>query len=266
MGFFIVLKAEVVRSWTIMRRYWFATLTSIIVGYSMMVGMIFVFFQSPDAIRDYLGETLDKVIGFLIGIFGFSIVGLFTQGLQGMARTGELEQVCMSPHGLIVNFLARSFVSSVMSILSSALMVYLVAATFDGKLYFAFIPTVTVLFLTYINLMGFGFMSGGLVLIFKQVGQLAMIVRLGLIGVAMTASAAVYDQGLLLQAFLHLLPITDAAICLKLLLLEGRGYGVFAHPSFYFLIGNCVLWTAIGFTAFRYMENWSRDKGTLGAY
>jgi hypothetical protein len=41
---------------------------------------------------------------------------------------------------------------------------------------------------------------------------------------------------------------------------------VFSHLSFYFLGFSCVFWTLIGISCFKVMENWSRSKGTLGAY
>jgi hypothetical protein len=44
---------------------------------------------------------------------------MFTQGLQGMATSGVLEQLCMSPHGLITNFLRQVLVASVSTIISS---------------------------------------------------------------------------------------------------------------------------------------------------
>ncbi len=34
----------------------------------------------------------------------------------------------------------------------------------------------------------------------------------------------------------------------------------------YFLIANAAFWTVVGITCFRAMEDWSRSKGTLGAY
>jgi len=84
---------------------------------------------------------------------------------------------------------------------------------------------------------------------------------------------------LIIQIPAHMLPITDAAICLKYVLIEGQQKAVetagglvmqtesvFWHPSFYFLLLNCVLWTFVGITCFRIMENHSRNKGTLGAY
>jgi hypothetical protein len=41
---------------------------------------------------------------------------------------------------------------------------------------------------------------------------------------------------------------------------------VFQHPSLYFLVGSCIFWTIVGLACFKLMENWSRRKGTLGAY
>lgn len=284
MGFFLVLKAELVRSWIIMRRYWFATLTGIIMGYGTLMMLIFAFMSNSDKMEEFADNTVGKVLGFIIGLFAFGIVGMFSQGLSNMSRTGELEQLYMSPHGLITNFMARSFVGSITTILTSTVLLTMIAVTVKGKLHPDPIPTIVILSLTYINLIGFGFMVGGLVLIFKQTGQLAIMVRLLLMGVAITASEVIetWRGGMLnvVRWLAHLLPITDAAICLKYVLIRNQmmeienaagelvveHLSVFQHTSFYFLILNCVIWTTIGLICFRFMEDWARDKGTLGAY
>ena len=78
----------------------------------------------------------------------------------------------------------------------------------------------------------------------------------------------------------HLLPVTDAAISLKYVLVKNQMLevtnaagetvlqhaSVYSRPSFFFLIVGCALWTTIGISCFKLMENWSRNKGTLGAY
>jgi hypothetical protein len=313
MGFFLVLKAELVRSFIIMRRYWFATLTGLLVGYGFLILLILAFLYNQDAVVAHAEAMAQKaasgVLGFVIGMFGFGIVGMFSQGLQGMARTGELEQVCMSPHGLITNFMARSFVSAVTSILSSAIILFLVARTIQGKLHADFGPTLTLLALTYLNLLGFGFMVGGLVLVFKQTGQIAILLRLALLGLAVVAGPGMSEWPWPARAAAHVLPITDASVCLKHTLIEGQQtpvkddagrkvvkeyvpvldangepivdeegmpqtapvyetkfQSVYKMQSFYFLIINSIVWTLLGITCFHYLEDWSRDKGTLGAY
>jgi len=199
-------------------------------------------------------------------------VGLFSQGLQGMAQTGVLEQLCMSPHGLITNFLARTAVGSVTTILSSSVMVWLVTVTVGGRLHFEAIPVFVLLALTFVNLLGFGFMVGGLVLVFKQVGQLAILIRMALFALAIFAREDMLKQGWLVAGVMHALPVTDAAICLKYVLVQDQGRlagdyaSVFIHPSFYWLIASCVIWTTLGLACFKVMEDWSRSKGTLGAY
>lgn len=284
MGFFLVLKAELVRGWIIMRRYWFATLTGIIMGYGTLMMLIIAFMSNSDQMQDFADNTVGKVLGFIIGLFAFGIVGMFSQGLSNMSRTGELEQLYMSPHGLITNFMARSFVGSITTILSSTILLTMIALTVKGRLHPDPIPTIALLSLTYVNLIGFGFMVGGLVLIFKQTGQLAIMIRLLLMGVAIVASDVIetWRGGMLgvVRWLAHLLPITDAAICLKYVLIRNQmvevensageivleHFSVFQHSSFYFLILNCVIWTTIGLVCFRLMEDWARDKGTLGAY
>jgi ABC-type polysaccharide/polyol phosphate export permease len=313
MGFFLVMKAEIVRSWIIMRRYWFRTLTGIIVGYGMLMILIVGFMSkgcqpqdTPPASRQETVAASDNgaagedntqalppgsditsslvsdpskateyVLGFIIGLFAFGIVGLFTQGLQEMARTGVLEQLCLSPHGLVTNFLARSVVGGVNSIVSSAIMLMLVAWSLQGALYWDPVTVPLLLVLTFTNLLGFGFMVGGLVLVFKQTGQVAIIMRLVLMGLALFATEEMLQGSRAMALFLHILPVTDAAICLKYVLIQGQHLAatgefvsVYQHPShaFWWLLVNCVLWTGIGIVCFKVMENYSRHKGTLGAY
>lgn len=126
--------------------------------------------------------------------------------------------------------------------------------------------------LTFLNLLGFGLMVGGLVLVFKQVGQLAIIMRMVLFGLAIFAREEVIERSnFLLAGLMHLLPITDGAICIKYVLLKGQMQGdelvpVYFHPSFFFLVLNCFIWITIGVLCFKFMENYSRHKGTLGTY
>jgi len=274
-SFFLVMKAELVRTWIVMRRYWFRTLTGMAISYGMLLVLVLGFMQSRESVGEEVSNRLGDatsatnfILGFIIGMFAFSIVGMFSSGLQGMARTGVLEQLCMSPHGLVVNFLARSFVAAVSLMISSSVLVYLLTSTpqVGGTLHFSALPTMALLFLTFVNLLGFGFMIGGLTLVFKEIGQIALILRMVLFGLAIFAKEELYEQGVVLSVIMHALPITDAAICLKAVLVKGVGMDVFAHPSFYFLLVSCGVWMVTGILCFRYMENWSRYKGTLGAY
>ncbi len=286
MSFFLVMKAEIVRSFIIMRRYWFRTLTGMFIGYGMLMVLIAGFIYSRPEMEEGLNRFDDPtaatnfVLGFIIGMFAFGVVGMFTQGLQGMAATGVLEQLCMSPHGLAVNFMAQTVVGAVTSIISSGIMVFAVTWSVGGMLHWDTIPILVLLTLTFFNLVGFGFMVGGLVLVFKQVGQVAIILRMGLFALAVFAREEILDQPWPLALMLHLLPITDATICLKYVLIKNQTMTVmgpdgetielfrslFLYPPFYWLIASCVLWTFIGLTVFRFMEDYSRSKGTLGSY
>ena len=300
MGFLLVLKAEVVRTMIISRRYWFATVTALFVACIMFTGMFYGFLAGIGLGAGMAGIAIERALGLIIGIFAFSMVGMFSTGLAGMARSGELEQVYMSPHGLITNFMARSTVSTILSIVTWTLILSFMSASFtraganaapadnstvqaaapqtqnpktaaapvtgDGKLHADPLPVAVLFFLTYFSMTGFGFMIGGLVLVFKQVGQIAVLLRFAMIAVAWTASDALYDQRPAVQWIAHTIPVTDAAICLKLVLLKGIGNGVFTHTSFFCLIANVAIWTPIGLACFKTMENWARSKGTLGAF
>jgi ABC-2 type transport system permease protein len=278
MGFFLVMKAELVRTFIIMRRYWFRTITGMIIGYSMLLMLVLGVMSNRGAIENMTRgqDAVNWTLGLMIGAFAFGIVGMFTQGLQDLSQSGQLEQLCMSPHGLVTNFMARSVVSSVSNILTQALMVWLIAKTVKGTLHADLAPTIVLLALTYFNLIGFGFMFGGLALVFKQTGQIATIIRLGLFGIPILASEKIEQLPMLIRFCAHIVPVTDATICMKYVLIQGQMIAVdggekvfrsvFLHPSFFWLIVNCLAWTIAGIICFKAMENWSRNKGTLGAY
>lgn len=272
MGFFLVLKAEFIRGLIIMRRYWFATMIGILMTYGILIGGILSL--SKRGVESKIGSLVTNpekaggwALGFVIGTFAFGIVGMFTQRLRGMARTGQLEQVCMSPHGLVTNFMARTVVSAITSMISLAIIFTMVSMTVGSKVHIDIVATSILLVLTYIDLIGFGFMCGGLVLVFKQTGQLAMLVRMALLALAVGASENIHNWLPVVRWIAHILPVTDAAICLKYVLIEGQSSGPFyQHPSFFILVINSLAWTSIGIILFKTMENWSRDKGTLGVY
>ncbi|NLV45148.1 MAG: ABC transporter permease [Candidatus Hydrogenedentes bacterium] len=287
MSFFRVMKAELVRSFIIMRRYWFRTITGMVIGYGMLMVLVAGFIYSRPGVENAMDRFKDNpmgatnfVLGFIIGMFAFGVVGMFTQGLQSMATTGVLEQLCMSPHGLAVNFMAQTMVGSVTSIISSGIMVYAVTWSVNGMLYWDTVPILVLLVLTFFNLVGFGFMVGGLVLVFKQVGQVAILVRMGLFALAIFAREEMLHQPFPLPFLLHMLPITDATIALKYVLISNQMVetttetgekimefsSVFVHPCFYWLLVSCVFWTVVGLTIFRILEDYSRSKGTLGSY
>jgi hypothetical protein len=97
--------------------------------------------------------------------------------------------------------------------------------------------------------------------------------RMALLAIAMLSSEALLEgKGAAFAALMHALPVTDASICLKYVLIDGQisaageRVSVFAHSSFYYLILNGTVWTALGMVCFKFMENWSRAKGTLGTY
>ena len=289
MSFLLVVKAELVRSFIIMRRYWFATLTSMIVGYGMLLGLIVGFMSRREemvgAVQNRFGvdpeQAVNAALGLIIGMFAFGIVGLFSQGLQALARSGQLEQLCLSPHGLVTNFLGRSMVGAVSSVVTSSVLLLLISQTVQGTVHLRPFETVVLLVLTYFDLIGFGFMVGGLVLLFKQTGQVAVIVRMALLALAVTVSDTIDTGYKILDWLAHAAPITDAAICFKHVLVrnsmveipgaEGAEpileyVSLFAFGPFYFLVLNSIFWTIVGITVFRIMENYSRDKGTLGTY
>ena len=275
MGFFLVMKAELVRSWIITRRYWFRTIIGMAIGYGMLMVLI------AGVLNGGVGgdwktdpeKATNFALGFIIGMFAFGILGAYTQGLQAMAQSGILEQLCLSPHGLVTNFLARTVVGAVWTIISSAALVWLVAYSVGGTLHYDLVAVLVIMALTFTNLLGFGFLVGGLVLIFKQVGQLAMVLRMVMFGLAvMVNEDTLYGSNIFFQGLMHVLPVTDASVVFKYVLIKGQinasgeFVSVFMHPSFYFLLVSCGIWMTTGITLFKAMENYSRSKGTLGSF
>ncbi|HPU96735.1 MAG TPA: hypothetical protein PLO53_02145, partial [Candidatus Hydrogenedentes bacterium] len=58
-GFFLVMKAELIRAFIVMRRYWFRTLTGLIIGYGMLMVLIAGFIYSRPMVQEGLSRLDD---------------------------------------------------------------------------------------------------------------------------------------------------------------------------------------------------------------
>ena len=59
MSFLLVMKAEIVRSFIIMRRYWFRTITGMVIGYGMLMVLIAGFIYSRPGVEENLNKFDD---------------------------------------------------------------------------------------------------------------------------------------------------------------------------------------------------------------
>jgi ABC-2 type transport system permease protein len=117
-----------------------------------------------------------------------------------------------------------------------------------------------------VGLTGFGFMLGGVTLVFKQVTQLGNLAEnfiMYLSGVLIPVA----NMPELLGAFAKTLPTTQGIIVLGNVVLEGQSLGsAWADGSLGLLIVHSSIYLALGWVVFKWSEKLARRQGSLGQY
>jgi len=271
-GFLLTLKAELVLYFIYAKRYIFATLFQAVLAYFVIV----YFLLNQDLFGSGNGsEQGTKLVGFLMWMFASQAIGLFTGQIRSAAETGVLEQLCLSPHGLVTIFCARAVGVTSFQFLYVGILYTLVTRTQEIPVNLAPASVALVLVMTLVGLYGVGFILGGLSLMFKRIGQVAILLRIFLLFVVFSPN--VFDPGYTGQLLpfkipLSFVPLYPGTSMLKLLMApDGTGAAtslleLAKSGELWLLVINSGLWFAIGVGIFKLCENVSRDRGGLGTY
>lgn len=233
-----------------------------------LLGMVMVF----TGIMFFVGQgefeqaTLaSSLLGFIITFYAMETISNMSYALTAEAQAGTLEQIYMSPAPSNLVILGRSLSSFISATLQLLIVATLLLILFQINLPFRW-EIVPILFITLLGFLGFGYMIGGITLIFKQVGPSAEILRSLLLFINGTFLPVAYmPTGL--KTFAQLLPSTQGILVMRRVALDGASLAdVWADGSLVFLIVHSGLFLIFGLFIFGYCEGVARRQGTLGQY
>ncbi len=258
MNIAVLYGASFRRSLIEFRRYIFDTFSGIVTVYGFFL-IIFLGARIFGGDQPGFGRTLEGVV-VSYGVWALTIFALsgLTFEMTQEAQLGTLEQLGMSPFGLVNVLLARVFSSLGVQFFVWAILLTLMMATTGRWLNIDVVSVVPLLLLTLIGVIGVGFVLAGLAVVFKRVQNALQIYQVLLLGLVV---APVDDV-----SFVKYLPVAWGSELLRRVMVGGRS--VFDMPlgDLLFLIANTTLYFACGIAAFKGFERVARERGLLGHY
>lgn len=254
----IVLKAMTKRNFLFIWRYPFNLVAEVI---SLLLIFYVIFFGAQALVggNSAFGTTLEGVVmGFMLWTFLLIAYGDLAWTFVQEAQQGTLEQLYMSPLGFLWVAFSNVIGWLLINFAITFGMLLVMMATTGRWLHLDVASVIPLMLLTVWAVYGFGFLMGGLALVFKQVQgalQILQFVWLGLI-------AAPLDQFPLLKYA----PVSWGTHLLGRVMIGGES--IFNLPSndLLFLVLNSAFYFALGLLGFKLFERVARDRGLLGHY
>lgn len=262
-----LLQAEFIRTLILRWRYPLELFTGLTVMYLIFLGLFL-------GARSLVGETKSFelslsgfIVSYLMWFFAISALSRLTYSIEVESSQGVLEQIYLNyPRYLLLQYV-RGFVDFIEGLIFIAVLLGLILLTTQKALLMDWGnagPVALVVILTVIGLQGFGFLFGGLALLFKRIGQVGGVLQFGFFLLAYLPVERMSTAG---QHLLYSLPLTQGIRLLKLALVEGRP--ILAAVNLGMLSGlvvNSLCYLLIGSAFFLLCEKKAKIDGRLGQY
>jgi ABC-2 type transport system permease protein len=232
----------------------------------LTLGFIFfivVFFMGGGKLDpDRIASSL---VGYLVWMYVAAALGDLTYGLRGEISAGTLEQLAMSPIPIGILLIGRVIANLLITSVQVILMGFIVLSLIHVRI---FIPlsAVLALLITFIGVLGFGYIIAGMMLLFKQVEALNNLFNNALAffnGAFLPVSA----MPAWMASISVLLPSTLGIIVIRSITLEGKTLlETWNNGNLVALIINSVLYLLIGLGIYTLCERVAKNRGSLGQY
>jgi ABC-2 type transport system permease protein len=254
----VLYEAWLRRNFIEVRRYYFDSLSGLLTIYAFFV-VLFVGARLFGGGNPGFGETLSGMV-VSYGVWAMTMFALqsLTFELTQEAQMGTLEQLSMSPFGLVSVLVARVFTNIVVYFGMYVCLLVVMMATTGKWLNLNPISTLPVLLVTLVGIVGVGFVLAGLAIVFKRVQNALQIYQALLIGLIIAPIDRV--------PALKYIPLAWGSDLLRDAMV--RDVSIFDRPigDLVFLAVNSVFYFFAGIAVFKLFERAARERGLLGHY
>ena len=241
-----------------LRRYAFDMLSGMVSIYGFFV-VIFFGARLFGGVRPGIGETLEGVVvSYAVWAFTMLALGALTFELTQEAQQGTLEQLGMSPFGLISVLVARVFTSLVVYFVIWSAMLVLMMATSGKWLNIDVVSLLPLLVVTMLSVVGIGFVLGGLSIVFKRIQNALNVYQVLIIGLVIIPPDEV--------AVVKYLPLSWGTHLIQRVMVHDASIFEMAAGDLVFLVAVSLFYFLGGLAVFRLFERAARERGLLGHY
>ena len=205
------------------------------------------------------GETLPSiVVGFVVFfliVFGYSSLSGW---MTNEATLGTLEQVAMSPHGILSVLLTEYVALMVVQVVLVGSLLLAAEATSGQWLNLDVATLLPLVLLLLLQLLGISLMLAGAALVFKRIAAFANLIQFGFLALIATP-VGVYP-------WLKVMPLSLANELIRETTVRGLSLSQLARGDILLLAGLAIGYFAVGVVVFRRAESVARDRGVIGVY
>jgi ABC-2 type transport system permease protein len=257
MSWLNVLVANVRKVWILLLRYLPNTVSEIITFYAIFL-MFFLgvrFIGNPEQMGENSAYVIVSMFLWFLSLTAMQGIGW---ELTNEATSGTLEQLYMSPVPAWIILLSRMIGSVLVNVIIMAIVLFLSMLTAGRWLTFDVFTLVPLFIPLLIAMLGVGFMTAGLSLLYKQINALLQI--------AQFAFFALVSVPVALSPWLEFLPVVRGSSMVREAMTEGKHLLDFAATDWLFLLANAALYFVVGVFIYKLAERRAMTRGLLGKY
>ncbi|KMQ50358.1 ABC transporter, permease protein [Chitinispirillum alkaliphilum] len=246
--------AELTRFFVEIKRYYFETLSGLIVFYLIFISMFYGIrsFGGADFGTDRLDVLIAGYIMWTVAVMGFQVV---SNSIYEETQRGTLEQIFLCSLGVEMPLILSTVIHTFFAVMISTLMLFLTMLTTGRWLYIDPTGILGVLALSLPSLWGIGLIIGSLTIVYKKIASLLQIFIFLLIAIV-----AVNAYPLNLFTFL---PFASGATTIRLIMTQQVNFSVSWYLTI-FVINYAYLFA--GIVVFKMIEKSARRKNLLSQY
>ena len=241
-----------------LRRYWFDTFFQL-AGIFLLFTLLFWGARGIGGadIRD--GDTLPAIVaGFVVLWLVLGAYFTMSQWMTQEATLGTLEQLALSPFGLL-NVLLAEFVASLGYQMLMVVVTLFAAQAVTGEwLHLDVVTLLPLVVLLLVQILGLSLMVGGAAIVFKRVASMANLLQFVFLA---TVSLPIEDN-----PWLRAMPIALANHLIRQSTVNRRSLSELDGGDLIQLVAVAVLYLVVGSLVFLRLERIARDRGVIGAH
>ena len=260
-----LLFAEIKRSFIMAIRYPIQDISRMATLYVTFMGVYY--FSHGTSLQLASPEKASAiVVAFLMWVYSLVAIGDLSNDISEECQTGTLEQLYTSPLNIPLLWIARAFGN--FSIHTGRVMIFfaLIIISTGINLKVNIIQLLPVFILTMIGLYGFGFILGGLTLIYKK--TVPVINVLHFVFLFFSGAVAPLDHfPYALRLMAETLPLTQGIkVSNAMIASKGLALDYLVSSQTYVLTLNALFYLIMGIGTYQLMECIARKRGLLGQF
>jgi ABC-2 type transport system permease protein len=241
-----------------LRRYWFDTFFQF-AGVFLLFTLIFWGAEGIGGADVRNGDTLPAIVaGFVVLWLVLGAYFTMSQWMTQEATLGTLEQLALSPFGLLSVLIAEFVASLGYQMLIVTVMLFASEAVTGQSLHLDLITLVPLVALLLVQILGLSLMIGGAAIVFKRVASMANLVQF-----IFLAAIALPLEG---NPWLRVMPASLANHLIRESTVDGRTLTNLGRGDLAGLVVVAAAYLAIGCVVFLRLERVARDRGLIGAH